>query len=709
MEVRQKTADGTQGYSGCQRVMIRFRVGHRWREEELGPGGPRDEFGLELEGINLLPGANDEPLLRIVTSLIDTLSALVVDGERVGQLSLEDVHLEVCFWRTQGLDVELSVVDLSTPPRQTRAPLTIELQALVDAGVKCARNFLRDVAQHRDTLESELVSLEKKVKRLTSVVLQPRAAKDVAPWSAVRAADTGPGFSLRDDEGRTLSWSRKTRAGLPPLLFAGELTLADGVVKSGHPFLQMMGLARLATEGKAVLEGHAIAPERVFVAGLDLCLALRARNPSLAANPYVEALQVRCTDGLTALRQPIPDTSVAKVSAPRATPGVPLAPVGELRRVGLQPRWTRPAALGEEGGEILLSRDGAIVHSPHAVHAFGKKGETLFRHLSARGVAVAASGTVLCGAPDRLTCYAGSEPVWFRDHDGMRPGPNLEEIDGVLVCTLGRRTAAGYAALTGREVWRFEPPRTQTMTFSRVGSRVLLGTDGGTLYGIDAHDGQVRFRVKAGLPVVRPAVQVGKRALVVLNRGEHSAIYLCDALSSGATTPAGAITWTRELILSMPGTPVASRGKFWVSGSREGRTLVLCLGSKGQVLWEKPIACDTRTTRLLAYEGGVIASDARGAAVRLLPDGATEWVLGSSGDELHQPLAPLVRRKALIVPGPVTRIVQPHGGRVLGELATGARMLDLAVDARMNISVLREPGSLETYAPGTALAVVKNR
>jgi hypothetical protein len=45
---------------------------------------------------------------------------------------------------------------------------------------------------------------------------------------------------------------------------------------------------------------------------------------------------------------------------------------------------------------------------------------------------------------------------------------------------------------------------------------------------------------------------------------------------------------------------------------------------------------------------------------------------------------------------------------VLGELATGARMLDLAVDARMNISVLREPGSLETYAPGTALAVVKN-
>ena len=65
-----------------------------------------------------------------------------------------------------------------------------------------------------------------------------------------------------------------------------------------------------------------------------------------------------------------------------------------------------------------------------------------------------------------------------------------------------------------------------------------------------------------------------------------------------------------------------------------------------------------------------------------------------------------MRRRTLVVPGPVTRLVQPRGGRVLAELATGPRMLDLATDAKLTIYVLREPGTLETFVPGAALAVV---
>ena len=184
----------------------------------------------------------------------------------------------------------------------------------------------------------------------------------------MRSANGGVGFSLRDDEGRTLAWNRKTRAGLPPLLFDGELTLADGTQQPGMPFLSMMGLARAATEGGARIGGQLVAPDQIYLVGLDLCLALRSRNPALGANPYVEALQVRCTDGLTAMRQPVPDTTVATVSPPRSTPGVPLAPVGDVRRVTLQPRWSRPVALGEDGGRILLGKRWITVHSPHAAH-----------------------------------------------------------------------------------------------------------------------------------------------------------------------------------------------------------------------------------------------------------------------------------------------------------------------------------------------------
>jgi hypothetical protein len=695
--------------------LIRFRVGHSWRREAPGPGGPRDAFAFELEGINVLPGANDEPLVRIVSGLVDAVAALVVDAERAGQVSLEDVHLELCFWRTQGNEVLVSVIDLSQPPRQVRAPIAVELPTLVEATVRCARNFLRDVEQHRGDIEAELVALEERLKRLTGAVIEERPRREgPAPWSAVRSATLhrgdaiGVGFSLRDDDGRTLAWNRKTRAGLPPLLFDGELTLADGTQQPGLPFLTLMGLARAATEGGAKIGGQAVPADQIYLGGLDLCLALRSRNPALGANPYLEALQVRCTDGLTAMRQPVPDTTMATVSPPRSTPGVPLAPVGDVRRVTLQPRWSRPVALGEEGGRILLGKRWAIVHSPHAAHAFTRAGATAFRHLSTRGVAISPDGDAICATPERVLFFEGRGPTaqWFRDHDGARPGPGLEAIGEVLVCPLGRRGVAGYSRMSGREQWRFEPARTQSLTFSRVGSRVLVGTDGGTLYGVDASDGQVRFRVKAGLPVAREAVAVRNRALVVLNRGEHSAIYLCDALSSGDTTPAGAIVWTRELILSSPSAPVWARGHTWVGGARDGRTVLICLGKNGQVLWEKTIPCDARTLSLLPWEGGVLAADARGAATRVLPDGSAEWVLGSSGDELNRSIPLVVRRRTLVVPGPVTRLVQPRGGRVLAELATGPRMLDLATDAKLTIYVLREPGTLETFVPGAALAVV---
>lgn len=696
--------------------MIRFRVGHSWQRETPGPGGPRDAFAFELEGINVLPGANDEPLVRIVSALVDTVGAMVVDGERAGQVSLEDVHLELCFWRTGGNEVTVSVIDLSQPPRQVRAPIAVELPTLVEATVRCARGFLRDVEQHRGDIESELVGLEKKLKRLTGAVIEERARREApAPWSAVRSATpvgtataVSLGYSLRDDESRTLAWNRKTRAGLPPLLFDGELTLTDGTQQPGLPFLSMMGLARAATEGGARVGGQPVPADQIYLAGLDLCLALRSRNAALGANPYVEALQVRCTDGLTALRQPVPDTTMATVSPPRSTPGVPLAPVGDVRRVTLQPRWSRPVALGEDGGRILLGKRWAIVHSAHAAHAFTKAGATAFRHLSNRGVAISVDGEAICATSDRLLCFEGRKGAaqWLRDHDGGRLGPGLESVDGVLVCPLGRRGVAGYARMSGRELWRFEPPRTQSLAYSRVGTRVLVGTDGGTLYGIDASDGQVRFRVKAGLPVARAPVAVRNRALVVLNRGEHSAIYLCDALSAGDTTPAGAIVWTRELILSTPSAPVWARGHTWLGGARDGRTVLICLGPRGQVLWEKTIPCDARTLSLLPWEGGVLVADARGAATRVLPDGSAEWVLGSSGDELNRAIPITVRRRTLVVPGPVTRLVQPRGGRVLAELGTGPRMLDLATDAKLTIYVLREPGTLETFVPGAALAVV---
>ena len=51
--------------------MIRFRIGHRWKREPA--GAPHDSVSLELDGVNLLPGAVEEPLVEGVSALLTAL------------------------------------------------------------------------------------------------------------------------------------------------------------------------------------------------------------------------------------------------------------------------------------------------------------------------------------------------------------------------------------------------------------------------------------------------------------------------------------------------------------------------------------------------------------------------------------------------------------------------------------------------------------
>jgi hypothetical protein len=176
-------------------AMIRFRIGQSWKREAPGPE-PKDAFAFELDGVNLLPGANDEPLVRVIGGLVDAVAAMVVDGDRAGQLSLEDVQLEVCFWRKPGHDVEVSIVGLRGEPKRVRPAVMVDLPGLVEATLACARTFLRDTERHRETQAAALVSLERRVKALSSTVVGELSARHAEPWQAERGAPVG--YLLRD-------------------------------------------------------------------------------------------------------------------------------------------------------------------------------------------------------------------------------------------------------------------------------------------------------------------------------------------------------------------------------------------------------------------------------------------------------------------------------------------------------------------------------
>ena len=685
--------------------MIRFRVGQSWKREPPGPLGPHDAFALEIDGVNLLPGVTEEPLVQVVGSLVDALASVVVDGERASELSLEDVSLEVCFWRRPGLEVEVTVVSLEQPPRRARPTVVVELPALVEATIECARGFLRQLGKRRKVVLREVAAIEARIAALTNTVVAQWPQRPLESWSAARQSDA-VGYVLRDLDGRTSSYSRRSKGGLTALLVDGAVTLGE-TCSEGLPFLTMMGLVRAAAEGRAELGGRSLEPHLVFDAGLDLCLALRTKSPGLATNPWLESVQIRCTEGLRALKEPVLDTSMASLATPR-TPGAgPMATQGEVRRVALAPQWTRDVALGEDGGRLTLGRSTIVVASAHAAHAFTLRGQTAFRRLSPKGVATSDSLT-LCATSERVLLFERDAPsaAWLRDHDGATVGPGLELVDGVLVTSIARRGVAGFDPMTGRELWRFDPPRTQRSYLTFAGSRVLVATDAGVLYGLDGSSGRIRFTVRSSIPFAGPAVRTGRRAIAVLKRTDLTAVYVCEALASGAKAPAGTIAWTRELALSAPSMPVATQGRIFLTGHREGRALVVALSLGGRVLWERPTPLDPHSQLPVAFEGGVVVTDARGHAVRLLPDGQPSWVLGGSGDQLSSPIAPVIRRRVLVVPGPTLRLVDPHSGRVLNQLATGPRVVDVAVDQKLTIFVLKELGVLESWRPAAVLSLV---
>jgi hypothetical protein len=60
----------------------------------------------------------------------------------------------------------------------------------------------------------------------------------------------------------------------------------------------------------------------------------------------------------------------------------------------------------------------------------------------------------------------------------------------------------------------------------------------------------------------------------------------------------------------------------------------------------------------------------------------------------------------VLLPGELTRALEPRGGHVLAEVRTGIGLVDLAVDSRLNLYALDEDGTLTAYRLVTALAVV---
>ncbi len=727
--------------------MIRFRIGQSWKRERS--ASPVDAFGLDLDGVNLLSGASEEPLARVVPELIDALVALCTQGESFAQLSLAEAHLELLLAR-RDTEVQLQVISLGRPARRVRPPVLVDLKEFAAAACRCARLLADDLREAAPSL-AKSPRHRRMMKQVAS--LEARAPKSVKSAHgqtgySFRAAPSQPvsfGFTLDDPDDLLLAQKKDQKAALCSLMFKGTVSLrlmGEAPVWTGSdlPFLLALELSRQAEELSRALEGkeprhtfepgglgpaveadlrkevlklgggvHPVSPTRLaeamFELGLSLAFAATARNKAQARNPYLVELSARCREGLAHLRsavEPPKDVRPARSKPKRAgAASRPLKVPGRLRRLRFDKLWEKQRLSGEGPGRLKLSAKGLVFSSQQMACGFSAGGELLFRRVATHGVAASADGRVISASAARVCGFVGAEEGarWLRDHDGLSIGPELERRDGLGVTLSEGRTVLAFSEATGREIWRIAPPRTQRCHVTLQGHRALITTDSGYLYGLDLADGQVRYRMHAALPFAGATVPWGKKMIALLSRGDRVALFVADAHS-------GNIHWTHEASLEQPSKPLVLGGRVLVAGARDGAGLLVCLSTKGTPLWERQLHLGKGPLQLLAVGRMVLVTGQTGAATLVAPDGSVEWQLGAASEETSAPVAPCFARGVVVIPGEVVRAVDPRGGQVLAEVKAGVGLCDLKVDSRLNLYLLDDEGTLAALRLASHLAVV---
>lgn len=725
--------------------MIRFRIGQSWKRENA--ARPMDAFGLELDGVDLLAGASEEPLDRVVADLADALICIAIKGERAAEFGLPEAHLEVVLRRIDA-DVEVEVVNLSRPARRLKGPIRLELHELVDAAVFCIRTLLRDVSEAAPRLHPELRrALSKKAETLArgpaNAFTPPRDGGSRPLWHEPHGK-VAFAFHLDDGDGRLLDYDGKGSGALASILGPGTVTLvAAGCAQppweqKGAPYLVALELARQAAELVQAIElleprfscgiagtdttlsvdlgartftvrGKKIdaAPEElakaIFEFGEGLAHAITGAHRAQARNPWLQELVERCREGMARLgaQSPPGDVREARAKGKRKKAQRPLHPSGRVRKLRFDLLWEKSGLIGEERGRILAGKRGPLFSSPEMATAFSARGELLYRHVGTHGVAASADGYTIAASLHRVLGFPDGSPkaTWLRDHDGAPIGPELIRREGLCVVTSQGRNVLAFSEATGREVWRLMPPRTQRGHLCVQGHRALVGTDAGYLYGLDLADGQVRFRMRAAMPFTGPTVPWGRKLLATIGRADKSVVFAADAHT-------GNIAWTVDLPLSAPSRPLVAGSRILLAGERDHEGVLVCLSTRGRSLWERKLNLGAAPFSVQAVGRSVLVTSQNGAAVLYSADGVTDWRLGAAGEELAARIAPCVARGVLVIPGEVTRAIDPRGGRELAQVRTGIGLVDLKVDARLNLYALDEDGSLRAFRLTTSLAVL---
>ncbi len=718
--------------------MLRVRIGQHWKYE--GAAEALDGFGLELDGMALVPGASEEPLGLVMEQLLVATAALGA-GQALAQVSLPESSQELLLVRDDD-GLHLHVLRLGRPAGAVRPPVRLEPEAWRRAVVRAGRSWITDLRT-----AAAPARLRQKARALLSQAdREPPPFAGLAPsWGFRLEPRSVPGFRLQASDADGLLVREQRRAPVPIALLAlpGRLQLVSGGVPSweirGATGLLVLELLRQSEEVVRALEagdrtlrlspagaplpwqldlvqGRVIAPgwslawpavelaEALVAPALALATLLGALDARLGDNRYLLDFTARGRAVLAALRALVArpqheEPRPRERRRVRRAPAPPLQRGAQVRRLGFVRRGQAKGLAGEGEAELRALALAFVLVGRTRAAVVTADGTVVRRWEASKGLALGAAGEGLLADDARWLGIQLAQPEvrWFRDSDGAALDGPLLVTEKQLVLTTQPSGVRSVERCTGRELWRFLPQRPQRLHLGFHSGRVLVAAESGTVHGLDVQGG-VRFRLAAPLPCLGPAVSWGRVVAVPLGRGDRMAVLVLDPHQ-------GVVRWLREFPLAPVGPPLARGGRLRMLGRRDGVPVLLSLGPRGATQWERPLPLGPAPWRLQADADASLVTAADGSAVRVDADGRLDWRLGAQ--QALTIASAALQRRVLLVPGDTVRAVDIRSGRVVAEIASPGGVHALAATEKLDVAVLDGAGDLTVWNLGASLGVVE--
>jgi outer membrane protein assembly factor BamB len=742
--------------------MIRIRPGAAWRHDPTlraalrrGAGPDRlaaarqavDALVLEVDGVDLAAGLAEGPLLATLEALLRAV-ARVVAGASHATVTFPDGEIELLI-RRQGATALLSVVALTRPSRVLARDVEVDLEALASAALDASADLCGQLAEllvAPDARETRplraaaraLRRTEAKTARgpgLPASVRTPRAAPRSAPIVCLLELGEDGGLLAayeggRPDLGSLLGPGRVVLraaggtvlaavAGAPFLVVRDLGAAADGLLRAVRAREERctLPLARPRAGPALVLEvdlaagrvrgpgGEAPCPAlalaRAFAeAQLELGRAARARNPRQAENGYVAELERGAAGRLAQIAELAEGdragAAAARVPAPARVPQRPLGP-GRLRRLAF--RETFHVEVGSPAGEGLVRAGAAVIAAGARRIVAVDAGGTTRWEVEGCAFAAVAGGALVAAAGGTLRAHAPrtGRLLWSRPLPGMTPVAAVSAPRGPVV-VVERDAATAVDPGSGRTLWRFEPPGASRLHATPFGGLLVVGTDAGLLYGLDAA-GRLAWRLGAPGPVLRPPVAAAGTCLVLCGADAGAAL-LAVAPESGARR------WEAPLDASGGAAVVPWGGRVAVAGTEAGDPLVTAVDRDGAAAWS--VAPPLAGAVTAAAAGPLlVVRDAAGALAALGRDGGVSWSRPAPPGGRPTRAAPpaVVRATVLAAAGDVLQAVDARTGELVGAIQAPSPVRLLA-DATLAVATLDGDGVAMGWRLATHLSVV---